>query len=97
MIIAKDVLLEMLSFCNFQQEIEAAIDKVCDILPAAIKAQCIPFVADVGVYAVKYLVEEELQPKQFCTLLGLCSKTKTVLESGKSIVCVPMMYFLLSM
>ena len=56
-----------------QQEIEAALEKVCSILPSTVKAECDDFVKTYAPMIVQLLVQE-LDPEQVCTVIGLCSQ-----------------------
>ncbi|CAB3995682.1 hypothetical protein BSL78_18317 [Paramuricea clavata] len=77
-----------------KEEIEAALEKVCSLLPSTIKSECDTFVEEYGPEILKLLLQE-LQPDQICAELGLCSskpvkpKTKSVkVEAGpECILC----------
>ena len=62
-----------------QQDIEAALDSVCDILPAAIKTECLPFVNEYAPFVVKLLVQK-LDPKDVCTFLGICTNSSQTVK-----------------
>ncbi|KAI8797151.1 proactivator polypeptide, partial [Biomphalaria glabrata] len=60
-----------------KEEVIAALDKVCDILPASIKDQCESFVGLYLPYVVDLIVQD-LTPEQICEKLNLCvNKTKS--------------------
>jgi len=59
-----------------EQEIMAALDKVCSLLPDTISQQCTAFVDEYGP-AVITLLEQELSPQEVCTALGLCDQKAT--------------------
>ncbi|KAK2146551.1 hypothetical protein NP493_3647g00002 [Ridgeia piscesae] len=47
-----------------------ALDKVCGLMPDTIKAECIQFVDEYG-KAIIAMLEQQLDPKEVCTALGL--------------------------
>lgn len=58
-----------------EEEIKAALDKVCKLLPETVQDQCIDFINRYS-NAVIELLAHELKPEQVCTMLGLCKNTK---------------------
>ncbi|CAH1795464.1 unnamed protein product [Owenia fusiformis] len=58
-----------------EQEIVAALDKVCRILPSTISDECKDFVDQYGP-AVIDLLAQELDPSMVCSTIGLCSSSK---------------------
>ncbi|KAH9498380.1 hypothetical protein Btru_008134, partial [Bulinus truncatus] len=60
-----------------EAEIEAILEKVCDILPASIKQQCENLVDQYGPLIIQLLIKE-LDPTQVCTAIGLCTNTGKV-------------------
>lgn len=58
-----------------EQNIIAALEKVCDMLPSSIKAPCDDFIKTYG-KAILDLLLQELDPKAICTVLGLCSSSE---------------------
>jgi len=59
---------------RFQQaEIQAALDKVCSLLPSEISKECRNFVDTYGP-AIITLLAQELDPTMVCTSLGLCKE-----------------------
>ena len=66
-----------------QQEIEAALEKVCSLLPSTIRQECDAFVEEYTTMIVKLLVQQ-VDPKQVCTLIGLCSSKMTEMSYSKS-------------
>lgn len=86
-----------------ETEIIAALDKVCDLMPDTIKAECIQFVDEYGKVIIAML-EQQLDPKEVCTALGLCSslvasnKADKHLETGEYCgVCEVVIQYLDSM
>ena len=77
----------------FQASIEAALEKVCDLLPATVKTECDDFVKHYGPVVINLLVHE-LAPKVVCTALGLCAGNKAQL--GKIAVAALKKCFTLS-
>lgn len=61
----------MFFFLNSQQEVEAALDQVCSLLPVTIRSQCDQFVAQYTDLLIQLLVH--VDPQQVCTFLGVCS------------------------
>ncbi|XP_028408448.1 prosaposin-like isoform X2 [Dendronephthya gigantea] len=55
-----------------REEIEAALDKVCSLLPSTIRSECDTFVNKYADEIITLLLEE-ITPDQICTKLGLCS------------------------
>ncbi|XP_052768278.1 uncharacterized protein LOC128208756 [Mya arenaria] len=52
--------------------IEEALDKVCSLMPDTLSAECTDFVKQYGKLVIQFLVQE-LDPKEICTKLTLCS------------------------
>ncbi|XP_031562328.1 prosaposin-like [Actinia tenebrosa] len=69
--IAKE-LDQMLGNNATQQEIIAALDKVCSFLPSTIRTQCTSFIDEYGPVILQIL-SQELNPSLICTTLGLCA------------------------
>ncbi|XP_048256787.1 prosaposin-like [Haliotis rufescens] len=65
-----------------QAEVEAALEKVCTLLPATISAECSQFVQEYGPAVINLLVNK-LDPKSVCKTLRLCTSSK-VAEVSKS-------------
>ncbi|KAK2146550.1 hypothetical protein NP493_3647g00003, partial [Ridgeia piscesae] len=63
-----------------ETQIIQALDKVCGLMPDTIKAECIQFVDEYG-KAIIAMLEQQLDPKEVCTALGLCS---SLVVSNKS-------------
>jgi saposin len=57
-----------------EQEIVAALEKVCEILPSTVEVACKSFVEIYGPAVVEMIIAE-LDPAQICTQLGLCSSS----------------------
>jgi len=66
---------QMLGNNATQQEIEAALDKVCSLLPSTIRSECDAFIKEYAPEILQILAQE-LNPKMVCTALGLCSSNK---------------------
>jgi len=67
-----------------EDEIIAALDKVCNIMPSTVRKSCLDFVNTYGP-AIITILETELTPGEVCTVLGLCKSTravKTVTKKG---------------
>jgi len=60
-----------------EEQIIAALEKVCSFLPSSIRASCDDFVKTYGKAIIEMLVQE-LDPSVICTTLGLCSGEKRV-------------------
>jgi saposin len=60
--------------------IEAALEKICTIVPHADKDKCLEFVDTYGTKIVK-LLEEFSSPEVVCLVLGMCIKNKQEIES----------------
>lgn len=75
-----------------EAEIIQALDKVCGLMPDTIKAQCIQFVDEYG-RAIIAMLEQQLDPKEVCTALGLCNslvtsnKAQGVDDQPECVVC----------
>jgi saposin len=61
--------------------IEAALEKVCTILPSDKKAECVQFVDTYGTKLVE-LLEKFGSPKLVCMALGLCVKNAPEVPLG---------------
>lgn len=59
-----------------EAEIIAALEKVCSYLPSSIAQECNDFVSEYGP-AIIDLLEQELDPSQICTALGLCNSLQS--------------------
>ncbi|XP_051945869.1 prosaposin isoform X1 [Xyrauchen texanus] len=57
-----------------EQEIMQVVEKVCDILPSTLTAQCKDLIEAYGQAIIELLVQEA-DPKTICTFLGLCTET----------------------
>jgi saposin len=57
-----------------EAEIIAALDKVCSVMPASVKQPCLDFVNTYGP-AIIALLQQELDPAQICTFLGMCTQS----------------------
>ncbi|KAK3090478.1 hypothetical protein FSP39_012184 [Pinctada imbricata] len=60
-------------------EIQAALDKVCSLLPSTISSDCTDFVNQYGPTVIALLLQE-LSPSQVCTTIGLCTSARTSKE-----------------
>lgn len=58
-----------------QEEIVQIMEKICNILPSTLTAQCKDLMDSYGQAIIDLLVQEA-DPKTICTLLGLCSGAK---------------------
>ncbi|XP_072533734.1 prosaposin [Salminus brasiliensis] len=54
-----------------EEEVMQAVEKVCNILPSTLTAQCKDLIETYGQAIIELLVQEA-DPKTVCTLLGLC-------------------------
>ena len=61
----------MILFFLTQAEIEAALDKVCSLLPSTISKECDQFIDQYGPVLLNLLVQE-LSPDVICTFLKFC-------------------------
>ncbi|CAL1543582.1 unnamed protein product [Lymnaea stagnalis] len=71
---------QMLAENSTQDQIEAALKKVCDIVPATLRDECKEFLNTYGPLILQLLVQE-LQPQQICAAIGLCSVTSIKLQA----------------
>lgn len=55
-----------------QAEIEAALEKVCSLVPSTYRADCNAFVQEYTPEIIK-LILSEVSPSEVCSALGLCS------------------------
>nr|XP_054773857.1 uncharacterized protein LOC129281952 isoform X4 [Lytechinus pictus] len=72
-------------------EIEKALDDVCDVLPSSEKTECTEFVNAYTPLIISYITQE-LSPKSICTMLGECDtvakpKIKKPFASIECTVC----------
>ncbi|XP_059176040.1 uncharacterized protein LOC131955787 isoform X3 [Physella acuta] len=90
-------LYTMLEQNSSKQEIIAALDKVCNLLPTTIKDQCDSFVGLYLPYIVDLIVQG-LTPDQICKKFGLCtaSVSAVAIKSGvsKNEICAICIYVL---
>nr|XP_039273546.1 uncharacterized protein LOC120347581 isoform X5 [Styela clava] len=70
---------KVLSEESTQEEIEAALKEVCDVLPDSVKDTCNGLVTQYGTEIVNLLVEE-FKPDMICVQLDLCQSTKKILK-----------------
>ncbi|XP_067673391.1 prosaposin-like [Haliotis asinina] len=77
----------LISANSSQAEVEAALEKVCSLLPATISAECSQFVEEYGPAVINLLVNK-LDPKSVCTTLRLCTVSKSV-KVSKSLSFTP--------
>jgi len=71
-----------------EEEILAALEKVCNILPSSIRAECVNFIDTYGP-TIFFLLSHELDPKLVCTMIGLCQSAAPSfsLKTGNSEAC----------
>ncbi|GFR60011.1 proactivator polypeptide, partial [Elysia marginata] len=62
-----------------KEDVTAALEKVCSLLPEALKPQCDAFVSEYAPYVVDIVVSD-LKPDNVCVKLGLCSSKKGITE-----------------
>ena len=55
----------------FQEEIVDALEEVCNLLPATLRAECNAFISKYSSVILQLLLKE-LSPQAVCTALGLC-------------------------
>lgn len=65
-----------------RQEIEDALDKVCSYLPSSISAECTQFINQYG-DAILQILAQELDPKEVCTALQICTSEVKAMEKPK--------------
>ena len=63
-------------------EIAGAVDKVCDVVPAILKAECQGFIDTYDKAVIIYL-HEGIDPTRVCTVMGLCTSQ---LPHGKNTI-----------
>ncbi|XP_066536220.1 prosaposin [Hoplias malabaricus] len=62
---------DMIQDHTTEDEVVQAVEKVCNILPSTLTAQCKDLIETYGQAIIELLVQEA-DPKTICTLLGLC-------------------------
>nr|XP_026692833.1 uncharacterized protein LOC100176110 isoform X10 [Ciona intestinalis] len=67
---------QLLTSNSTEQEIIAAVEKVCSILPATYKTECDSLIDQYGVVIIQ-LLAQELDPSKICAELGLCVSYKS--------------------
>lgn len=72
--------LELILIFCYQQEIAQAVEKVCDVLPSSLTAQCKDLIEAYGQAIIELLVQEA-DPKTICTFLSLCK------EASRTFIC----------
>lgn len=55
----------------FQEQVVQAVEKVCNLLPSTLSAQCKDLIETYG-QAIIELLLQEASPKAVCGILGLC-------------------------
>ncbi|XP_041032134.1 prosaposin isoform X2 [Carcharodon carcharias] len=71
-----------------EKEIEAALDKVCDLLPASVRDECNQLVEQYGPTLLKILLET-MDPDFVCTNIGVCLGAKKHLVGADKCVWGP--------
>ncbi|XP_077999575.1 prosaposin-like isoform X3 [Glandiceps talaboti] len=67
-------------------EIIAVLDKVCSALPSSLGTECTALIDEYGPEILKLLVQQ-LDPKQVCSELGLCTAQKVKVAVKDSTTC----------
>ena len=62
-----------------EAQIIAAVEKVCDVLPSTVKAECKQLIESEGPQIINLLINEG-SPKAVCTLLQLCTAAMPAVE-----------------
>uniref|UniRef100_A0A8B9H2W0 Prosaposin n=1 Tax=Astyanax mexicanus TaxID=7994 RepID=A0A8B9H2W0_ASTMX len=62
---------DMIQDQTTEEEVMQAVEKVCNILPSTLTAQCKDLIETYGQAIIELLVQEA-DPKTICTVLGLC-------------------------
>lgn len=84
---------KMLENNKTEAQIEAALMKVCNILPSTIRDECTSFVSQYGPAVIALLVNE-VSPKLVCSTLGLCSGKVAIVKSEQTcVVCKLVMQY----
>ncbi|RMX42497.1 hypothetical protein pdam_00020424 [Pocillopora damicornis] len=65
-----------------REEIEEALDKVCSYLPSSISSECTQFINQYS-DAILQILAQELDPKEVCTALQLCTSQAKAMEKPK--------------
>ena len=60
-----------------------AVQMICSYMPQSIAEKCEDFVDEYGDQLIHLIVEEELQPKDFCTQMNACKQEKALLGQGE--------------
>lgn len=61
--------------------VDAALDKVCTILPASLKPNCTSFVNKFG-FPIAVLIAKNATPAEVCTTLKVCNGTQQIPSSN---------------
>ncbi|RUS88535.1 hypothetical protein EGW08_003711, partial [Elysia chlorotica] len=75
----------MLADNSTQTQIEAALDQVCNFLPASIKQECDTLVQQYTPQLIQLLLQ--FKPQEVCTRLGLCTSKTSVNNGSQCILC----------
>eukprot|EP00003_Mantamonas_plastica_P025549 TRINITY_DN5029_c0_g2_i2.p2 TRINITY_DN5029_c0_g2~~TRINITY_DN5029_c0_g2_i2.p2 ORF type:complete len:471 (-),score=146.41 TRINITY_DN5029_c0_g2_i2:236-1648(-) len=82
-----DKLETLISNNSTEQEIIAAVEKVCGFLPKTIRSECDSLVETYGQQIINMLLQKE-NPQTICTQLGLCKSTAVVEQVQNGELCV---------
>ena len=63
-----------------EAEITSLVENLCNVLPSVLALPCDAFVEEYGPHLINWLVNKE-PPGQFCSTIGLCSKSKMAATS----------------
>lgn len=66
--------------------IQKALDDVCDVIPAGMRAQCHLFVDEYSGVVVQLLLQE-LDPQQVCIFIGICTNGKENVKAKDGVLC----------
>lgn len=61
----------LIFYLHWQTEIEAALERVCNILPSSVKQECDTLIKTYFPELIQLLLQ--LSPKDICSSLGLCA------------------------
>uniref|UniRef100_A0AAR2LAC0 Prosaposin n=1 Tax=Pygocentrus nattereri TaxID=42514 RepID=A0AAR2LAC0_PYGNA len=73
---------DMIQDHTTEEEVVQAVEKVCNILPSTLTAQCKDLIETYGQAIIELLVQEA-DPKTICSVLGLCAGANPMLEKAK--------------
>ncbi|KAG7155148.1 Prosaposin-like 2 [Homarus americanus] len=83
-------LQNMLEQKDTREDIEEAVEKLCDMMPRTIAEECDDYVEAYGDQVIE-LLAQEIDPSQICPMLHLCpavTETQVASSQGEDVSCV---------